>query len=247
MKLNQILAAREDLRPKVSNTRKRLLLALHAQSDQFTGMTRRYTPDDEDGEQLPGESVLVRSTAEKVVRLVRTMLEDAWGVECTMDAGNQLATADVVVDGTPILEAVPATYLLGLEKRELGELRKFVDALPVLDPAEEWTLDEEAGFYKSAPVETARTAKVQESLILTQPTDKFPATAERITVDKRVGKWTVQKMSAGIPREIKERMVRRLDAVARAVTIARQEANSVEAPKQTVKPLLDYIFEDLGA
>ena len=69
------------------------------------------------------------------------VLADLVDATATMDEGNCGARADVKVDGTVVMAAVPVTHLLFLEK-QLTDIQTFVSHAAVLDPAESWKWDE---------------------------------------------------------------------------------------------------------
>ena len=116
----------------------------------LSGISRTHQSLYEEGEALhetlPPESTRVQVSATDVLRDLRRTLTRLFDVVLTQDTTNMHATADVVVDGNPILSGAPVTYLLFLEKR-LADLYTFVDKLPVLDPAEKWVFDEARGCY----------------------------------------------------------------------------------------------------
>jgi len=83
----------------------------------------------------------------------------------TIDAQIEYDLLNVLVNGKILLEQVPVTYLLFLEK-QLTDLKTLVGKVPTLDEAEEWSFDESTGVYKSQAVRTTRTQKVQKENFL---------------------------------------------------------------------------------
>ena len=61
-------------------------------------------------------------------------------ITATKDWANCTARANVVLDGKPLLEDVPATYVLFLEK-QLSDLHTFVGKMSELDPGSDWSVD----------------------------------------------------------------------------------------------------------
>lgn len=114
-KLNQIIAVEKGVKSKayaeVTDAHHRL-----QKSALLAGISRTYQPKDEEGEQYPPESTRVQVRAEEVLRQTATTLTRLFDVTATKDWANCEAKADVVVDGQVLLRAVPATYLLFLEK-----------------------------------------------------------------------------------------------------------------------------------
>lgn len=141
-RLNQIIAVEKGVK---SQSFQDLSEAHHLlqKPGLLAGIARTYRPKDEEGEQLPPESTRVQAKAEDVIRKTVEVLTRLFDVTATKDWTNCRAKADVVVDGKVLLEQVPATYLLFLEK-QLVDIHTFVKKLPVLDAAETWTFDDSA-------------------------------------------------------------------------------------------------------
>src|SRR5512144_2672811 len=96
----------------------------------FTGISREYTPLAEDGQPLPAEHLNVQLVANGLLSAVADDFSKYWDATASRDVGNQIARADVKVRGQVILEQVPTSTLLFLEK-QLVDLRTFITALPV--------------------------------------------------------------------------------------------------------------------
>ena len=110
----------------------------------LAGIARTYRPKDEEGETFPPESTRVQIKANDIIRQTTEALTKLFDATAAKDWTNCQAKADVVVDGQTLLEQVPATYLLFLEK-QLVDLHTFVKKLPVLDASETWTFDASEG------------------------------------------------------------------------------------------------------
>ncbi len=199
----------------------------------FEGLARSYVPLKEDGEKLPPETKQVQHSATALLRAALNRKSELLDVTATKDYSNCFAVADVVVDGEVVVSKAPVTYLLFLEK-ELNDVHTFIGNLPVLDPAESWTFDQNSATWKSAETVTQRTAKVQEPIVLYPATDKHPAQTQLITKDVGVGHWHQTKMSGGLPAPRKAELLERVEKVQKAIKIAREEANLAEASVQKV-------------
>ena len=240
-KLNQIVAIEKTARQALAGT------LAKAQADvqktgPMSGISRTYQPREDGGEQLPAESVRVQVSAATIAADVKTVLSRVLDVVATKDTTNCFAQADIVVDGQVLASKVPVPFLLYLEK-QLTDLRGFISKLPVLDPAEEWTWDDNTLAYVSAPVQTVRSKKVPRNHVLAEATDRHPAQVQVWHEDVAVGTWTTVKRSGAIPaREVAESLSR-LSALIDAVKQAREAANSVEVVDKLVgKALVDYVF-----
>ena len=150
-KLNQILAVEKGAKSAGSSA---LTGAYHLiqKSQLLAGLSRTYRPRDDEGEQLPPEFTNVQVTADAVLTDAVRALTRMWDVTATKDWANTRAQADVVVDGDVLLDGVPVTYLLYLEK-QLADFITFLRKLPTLDPAEVWTFDEASGAYRTVGIQ----------------------------------------------------------------------------------------------
>jgi hypothetical protein len=209
----------------------------------FSGISRSYTPKDEEGEMLPSESTKVQFTAQSLLKDATKALTDLLDVTATKDYGNCQAKADVVVGETTVLKDVPVTYLLFLEKK-LVDVHTFVSKIPVLDSSEEWTLDPNVGSFVSKPTETVRTKKVFVPLVLSPATEKHPANVKEGFEDKSVGTWKTVKFSGALPAQKLQDILERVEKLQRAVKFAREEANSCLVENQKVgEKVFNFLFD----
>lgn len=242
-KLNQLLAIERG----VASTAQRTLTDAYQLAQRatiFTGLSRVYTPKDDDGDRLPSESTKVQQTVTSLVRSVTPRLSAWLNVEWEKDFANTLAKADVVVDGTILVADAPVTYLLWLEKR-LTDLRTFVEKWPTLDPAEVWAAEPITGLYATPAQETTRSQKQLRALVKYDATDKHPAQTETYTVDVPVGTWATTKLSGAVAQSDKNAALDRVDKVLAAVRRAREAANAIDVPADAVNPgqaITDYVF-----
>jgi hypothetical protein len=239
--LSQIIAIEKDIRAKAERelTSAR---AVFGNRGLVSGLARSYTPLDDEGEQLPGESTKVQFTARTVLSSVQQALTEALDIVATKDAANCHAKADVLVDGKPLLTGVPATTLLFLEK-QLAELHSFAKTIPTLDAAEEWHFDSNQDVFATAPAETTRAKKVFRNHVLVEATQHHPAQVQVFSEDLPAGRWKTIKYSGAMPVSELNAMLARIERLQRAVKMAREEANRAEAKTQQVgETLLRYLF-----
>jgi hypothetical protein len=197
---------------------------LHA-TDALSGLSRTYKPRDEEGETYPDQTALVQLTVDGILSDHLTRLGRWMDLEGTMAVTNQVARASVVVDDRVILEDVPGTYLIWLEKR-LTELRSVITGLPTLDPSEQWVYDPNVDVWRSEATVTQRTEKVPKNHVLSEATKEHPANVQVYMQDVVVGEWTSCRFSGAIPATTRREMVERCDTLIAAVKVAREEANS---------------------
>lgn len=241
MKLCQIVAL---VAGKKSRTDKAVTSAYHTlqKEDLLNGLSRTYSPKNEDGEQLPPEMKHVQVKAMDVLTEACKEWEDLFDLVASQDWANTKACADVTVDGVVLIEKAPVTYLMFLEHR-LTDVRTMLDKLPTLDPAEQWEYDTNKDCFATDPKDSVRTKKEPRVITKAAATDKHPAQTELIYDDVAVGLWTRVLFSGKIPAQEKAAMLDRVGKVIDAVKVAREEANSIEAEmKKVAGPVFDYLL-----
>jgi hypothetical protein len=245
-KLHSVIAIEKGVKSRVYGE----ITTLHKESQKaepFTGLVRTYRKKDEDGEDFPQERKKVQLVAEDVLKRVARLDTELFDVEAEKDWGNCKARASVIVDGRTIVADAPPTFLLFLEK-QLSDLRTFVEKLPVLDEAEEWTADPNSSLHRTSPSVTHKTRKVQRAIVKYDAVIKdglaLPAQTEMITEDVIVGWWDTVKHSGALPAPRKEALLDRIDKLTKAVKIAREEANDTEIEERSVgAALFGFLFQ----
>ena len=213
----------------------------------FDGLLKTYMPGSEatdaEGKPLPQETFpdekkKIIYTVEKAFTDIVTALGDP--IDCTaqQDYTNCKAKADVVVEGKVILSQVPVTHLLWLEK-QVVDLRTNLNAIPTLDPKEDWEWDDTMSCYATKPEFSNKPKKVQKVLVKYPATKEHPAQTEMVTEDVIQGTWKTIKYSSAIPEDDKRKICRRVDQLVEAVKKAREEANQIDI--ENVK-ISDKIF-----
>jgi hypothetical protein len=239
-KLNQIIAVEKGVKSTVSRD---VTDGYHElqKAALLTGISRTYTPRDDEGDKLPAEYTKVQVNAMDVVRQSAERLTELFDITATKDCTNQVATADVVVDGKTLVSKVPVTYLLFLEK-QLTDLHTLIKKLPILDGSENWHMDESQGCYATEPVQTTRTKKIPRNHVKAEATDKHPAQVEVYYEDVIVGTWRTVKLSGAVPAPTVAALLGRVEKLQAAVKFAREEANETTAVEKKVG---DAVFQYL--
>ena len=241
LKLHEVVAIRKGVKSRTYSELTELFK--RAQRDElYSGLSREFTPLDDDGETFPSESKQVQLVAEDVLKKVQKLRTAFLDLEATQEWGNHDARADVVVDGETLLEDVPATLLIFLEK-ELNDLHTFVSAMPVLDESRTWEKDPNSKLFRTEAVRTHKTKKVQRPVVLYDATEHHPAQTQLITEDVTIGHWETTYRSGALTIPRKEQLLERLDALRNAVKRARARANDTEVKKREIgAALLGYIL-----
>lgn len=240
-KLNQIVAIVSGKKTQTQKSLTEIYKQLQ-KSALFEGISRTYLPMDEEGETLPAEKKNVQYRARQAINDARQVMLDMFDVSATQDWANCDAKADVKVDSNVILEQVPITYLLFIEK-QLTDLHTFVGKIPVLDPSEAWNWDENADCFATDAAMSNRTKKVPRSHVLYEATDKHPAQVEMYHEDVQVGQWKTIKFSSALAAQERNEILQRIKRLQEAVKFAREEANSKEVEEIKIgNKVFDFVF-----
>ncbi len=240
-RLNQIVAVEKGVK---SRSFQELTEAHHMlqKPTLLSGISRTYRAKDEEGELLPPKSTKVQIKAEEIMRQTADILTRLFDVTATKDWSNGSAHADVVVDGKILLEQVPITYLLFLEK-QLVDLHTFVKKLPILDASETWIFNSSADCWATEAVQTVRTKKIPRNHVKAEATEKHPAQVEVYYEDVTVGYWRTVKFSGALPAKRVNELLERVERLQQAVKYAREEANNLEIEEQKVgEKVFQYLF-----
>jgi hypothetical protein len=245
-KLNQILALVGGEKGRAESVITKLYHMLQ-KTALLHGLTRVYRPKDEDnGEHLPPEGTRVQLRVRDAIQEARAAWTKLWNLVAIQDLTNTVATAEILIDGEVLVEALPPTHLLFLEK-QLVDLHTFVSKLPTLDPAYQWTFDPAADCYATPQTETVRTKKVLRNHLQAPATKEHPAQVQVYTEDVIIGYWTKIEFDGGIPEKERNDMLARVRQLQDAVRIAREKANSCEVKEVSVAPLLEYVFRNASS
>lgn len=241
--LAQMIAVEKGVKQRANKRLGGLQRELVTRLPQMSGLTRTYRPiNDEDPERLPAESVRVQVKAEEILDQVAETMTDLFDVVYTREAGNTGATAHIQVGDVIVAEDVPVTYLLFLDK-QLDDLLTILRSLPVLDPAEDWTYDQNASVYRTPQRVTTRAKKIPFPFVKAAATDKHPAQVETQFEDKIVGFWDKTTFSGALPADRVFQLVRRTEALQRAVRSARELANATQVEQRKIgQRVFDYLL-----
>lgn len=228
-KLNQIIAIEKGIKSRVVAAVTDLYKSAQ-KPDLFNGFAKNYRKINEADEDLPAEGKRVQYLAGEVLNSAERNLTELMNVTARKDWTNCEAKSDIVIDGTVVMKDTPVTFLLFLEK-QVTDIRTFVNAIPMLDAAEDWSHDAATGLHKTKTTSTHRTKKVQKALVLYPATDKHPAQTNMITEDVIAGYWDQVKQSGAMTRDDKQALADRVEKLLRAIKEARESANMQEEIK----------------
>lgn len=232
MKLNQAIALLSGAKGEGESALTKAYKSAQSTA-RLAGVLKTYKPRDEEGEKLPSEGTLLQLRVSEIMAEAVVPMSRLFDLVATVDFGNQLAAADVVVDGVTILEKVPVSTLLFLEKKFV-DFATFVAKLPILDPSEEWVPGDDAVSYKSVPAFKTRTKKIPRNHEKAPATDKHPAQVELYYEDMVVGDWTTVNFSGAVTQQRQRELALKVAKFQRALKMAREEANSTVITDQSI-------------
>jgi hypothetical protein len=239
-KMNQILAVEKTVKSKRED--EFTVIYRDVQKPELTiGLSRTYQPKADDGEKLPPENKKVQVRVEDALQRTVLLMKEVFNITAMKDATNCVAKANIVVDGEVLAKDVPATHLLWLEKKLLS-LADFIGKLPTLSQDTTWTKDEGVGLYRSEPVETIKTKKVEDFKTVAAATVQHPAQVVKVTEDVTVGTWKNTHFSGAIPADRKKQLLERVEKIQRAVKEAREEANQTEVVALATGVIVERLF-----
>lgn len=240
-KLHQIVAVHKGIKARCYGELTEMHLA-SKKKEPFLGHAKIWNKKTEDSDEFEDDNKEVRVIAEDLLKRTAKLETEAMDVAATLEWGNCEAKADVVVAGQTVLQQVPVTFLLNLEKR-LTDLRKFLSELPTLDAAKVWNKDPNSKLFRSKPVRTSRTKKVQRAIVKYDATQFHPAQTEMISEDVVIGSWETTHLSGAITVPRKELLLDRVNAFLDATKMARVAATNIEVKRREVgDALFGYLF-----
>ena len=243
-KLHELLAVEAD-RKKASDRLVAESIKTFSKKNLFSGAIKRTEMFDDEEQKVSDEVLKLETTVDENLEYSLNALVKYWDTVAQKDSTNMIAVADIIINGKVLVAGVPATTLLGMEKK-INELRNLYNAIPTLDPGINWQIDssqEKKGVYKNSNnLETFRTMKAIQYKTVAEPTKEHPAQVREVTVTKNIGKFITTKWSGMITPYEKARRITNIETILSAVKKARQRANSVKTVDLKVgQAIIDFI------
>lgn len=241
--LHQLLAIEKGEKTRAN----RDISDLHQSSKKpelYQGRISTYHPfDEENGERQSDKCQLIQLRGEDVLTGFRNAMTRIFDITATRDVANRETKATVVIDGETIMEDVPVSYLIYMEK-SLDDEETAVRKLPTLPTNVVWKFDKNSNCFVTEPTKSYKSAKVDKVIVKSTATKEHPAQVEIRSADVQVGEWTTIQSSGALPAQRKAEILARIVKLKEAVKFAREESNRVEVKDVKVgKALFDYIFD----
>jgi len=246
-KLHEILAVEGDLEARAKD-------AMHDAKTKFStpaffhGFKRELEMfDGDDGTHYPPETQQVTYVVDEILKSVSDHSSRYFDVMLAKESTNQMAKADLIVNGETISKDLPATFLLGMESR-LKVLKNALDTIPTLPPGRDYVLDEDVAdniFKTRDPERTFKTANRIKHKVLYDATKEHPAQIEKWSEQENVGAYTKVEWFSSMSPNGKRKLIQRLNDMIMGCKKARQKANSVEVTRKEVgRDIFGYLFSE---
>lgn len=246
--LHELLAIEQGLAETANRLTNEVTKTLSTKKSIFEGMSKAHEIFSEDNQHLKvaTEHKEIVSTVDEQTDFLGTELVKYWDVTLQKEEANQRATADIIINGNIIAEAIPSIVLLSMEKK-LSSLLNVYNALPTLDAATAWERDEAYAkpnvFRTKHVTERQHSVTTKKYVTVSPATKEHPAQMASQDVVDVIGKYTITDFSGAVTSHDKAKRLEKLTTLIRAVKKARQRANNTEV-KNDLKfgqKLFDFI------
>jgi len=246
-KLHELLAVESDLENVSKNTVAEALNTFTKKPHMFFGYEKRLENFNENLPEAPRERQELTTTVKDKIDYVNQHIARYFDAVLQKECTNQIAKADIIINGNIIAKDIPATFLLGLETK-FKSIRALYDAIPTLPSGIGWDVDVTMGedvFRSSNPEKKYRTAKTFKHKVLYEATDHHPAQIERWEENENIGMYITDKWTGLISVAQKSELLERMDILIRAIKKARQRGNNTPVVKEKIATtLFNYVIHD---
>jgi len=244
-KLHELLAVEADVENTYKAMLKETMQTFQTKAAHFTKWIKSlhmFKDDSSDGGEI--ENVEMVTTVKDKLDYFSNYLREYLNLLYQKELTNQIAVANIEINGDTIAANVPVTFLLGLETR-LKAVREMLLTIPTLTPGIAWEKDSTLGenVYKAKnDVKTFKTAKAIKHKVLYEATKEHPAQIERWTEEENVGEYIIRKWSSMISPAEKVKYLTKVDNLIKAVKQAKQRANNIDLNPGTIgTEIVDYL------
>ena len=243
-KLHELLAVETDVESTYKKVIDEAIVTFTKKADHFFGQNKILTmfDDNKQNENLSERKEMV-STVGKKLDYVKDFIIRYFDVVLQKEKTNQIAKADLIVDGNIIATDLPATFLLGMETK-LKKVRDMYEVTPTLPPGYVWKEDPTLGdgIYTTTLNDVLKTAKTLIYTLFVPATDKHPAQGKDHEEQIPVGRYVTTMQYGMLTPARKSELLGKIDKLILACKQARQRANCAEIQQEEIgKIIMDYI------
>lgn len=240
--LHQILAVEGSKVALFKRVTEEAIKTFSGKENLFTGVNivqESFIQDDKsaDYQEYPDkvDNVPVQETVMDKLTYVLETCGEYFDVVAQKDDGNLSAKADIIVDGTVILDNVPATTLLFLENK-LKVIRGVIESVKTREGAKEWKSYPDKPNVMQTSVSTDKIVKrpVEKFITVAPATDKHPAQVAKQVEQEPVAISKRTELTGLISSAEKHILMKKVDTLINATTQARQRANQVETSNRII-------------
>lgn len=233
-KLHEILAVEETLSQAAEKMLSETSEKFNKHTEYFTGQVRTLnrlseTPEDKAMELAARRVKELPTNILSTLSYMLPIFEKSLALKLSKHLTNQVAAADIELDGVTLMSNVPVDFLLDLEK-VIPRYRAMFAHMPTLDPSRKWE-SERDGVWKSVAPETTQGEKLVYPVVLHPPTLQHPAQVKEASKEVVVGIFKQTDFSGAATSQQKADVLSLCDRLLIAVKQARMRANSVELKK----------------
>ena len=243
--LHQLLAVKKEAKQRANEIAGETKKALGSKHLYF-GSHKSYQPfDEEDSTRLPDEHEQMGYIVGEKMDWFGKNFGRLIDLELQIDRTNELARADLAVDGFN-MNNVPAPFLLDFIGF-LDKIRNVYAGIPVLDPKYQWEPDvtrTQGVFKTSEPEVSYRSKKVLRHKVLVEATNHHPAQVEKWPEEAQVGKYTKRMWSGSLTASQKATVLGRVDQLIAASKRALSEANNADHSNDKIAASLFSFLHD---
>ena len=250
-KLHELLAAEKTVVHAGDATVGQVADKFARYNQYYTGHIRtlqriKDSPEDKKIEEAGRQHKALPTTVREDLDYAFKFLGKAMDLRFQKHMTNQVATANIEVDGELLVANAPVDFLLDLEA-QLPKIRTLLLNMPVLDPSKEWTTERVGVWRTKNEIVTAQTEKKAFPVVLYEATDKHPAQVKESTRDEVVGTFHQTDFSGAATSQQKADSIAMVDKILTAVKEARMRANNVDVtpPSLAGKVILDKIYSEV--
>lgn len=234
-KLHELLAVEATVGQQAGKLLQETQAKFGNHSQFFLGTTRtlsrlKDSAEDKAIEQAARAVKELPTNVPETIAYVMPHLRAALDIKLSKHATNQIAQADIVMDGKTVMREVPVDFLLDLEK-QLPMLRTMFQQMPTLDPSSKWVKEREGVYKLESPKQSSQTSKEMFPVIMSPATLQHPAQVKESSRDITVGIFSEMIFSGAATAQQKADVLALCDSLLTAVKQARMRANSVEIVK----------------
>ena len=251
-KLHELIAVEKDRKATAAKIIEETGVTFSKKQTLFAGFTRVYEAKTEDTEKFDSEESQVVTTVPEKLDYFDGHLVSLLDVIYQKELTNIEAKADVVIKDKntdqeiKIAEGVPVSALVQFENLLEAVRNKVYDSIPTLDPKNVWEQDKQAGIgrWKTKETRKRKTKKVQDFMVVIQPTKEHPGQIKEVTKDVYMGDWVETHFSGMISPAEKSDLLSRVSVLIEAVKQARARANCIDVKSSHIgKKMVKFIRE----